>query len=163
MIDKNGYRINIGIVLTNSDNRLFWGRRRNQAHAWQFPQGGVRPRESLQQALYRELFEEIGLEPQHVTMLAMSKGWRVYHLPKKYRRYDSKPVCIGQRQRWFLLQLQAEDNMINLRSSSEPEFDDWKWVEFWHPVDEVVSFKRHVYQSVLEEFAEVLFNKTDMV
>jgi putative (di)nucleoside polyphosphate hydrolase len=87
----------------------------------------------------------------------------VYHLPKKYRRHDSKPVCIGQRQRWFLLQLQADEHMINLHRSPEPEFDDWQWVDFWYPVGEVVSFKRHVYQTVLDEFAKVLSYNTDMV
>jgi len=160
MIDKQGYRLNIGIVLANDQNKLFWGKRRGQANAWQFPQGGMQPNETYYSAMFRELYEELGLGPEDVEILSMSQRWRVYHLPKRYRRYDTKPLCIGQRQRWFLLRLKSDDHAINLNATEKPEFEDWAWVSYWQPVKKVIQFKRHVYRSVLKEFAEILFEES---
>jgi putative (di)nucleoside polyphosphate hydrolase len=76
-----------------------------------------------------------------------------YKLPKRLVRWDTKPVCIGQKQKWFLLQLMCNDADINMQRSSTPEFDGWRWVSFWYPVRQVVSFKRDVYRRVMKEFA----------
>ncbi len=152
MIDAEGYRANVGIVIINGRGQVFWARRFGQ-HSWQYPQGGVDKGESAEQTLYRELEEEVGLKPEHVEIIASTKHWLKYKLPKRLIRHDSKPVCIGQKQKWFLLRLVAPESAINLQASTHPEFDDWRWVSYWYPVRQVVSFKRDVYRKVMKEFA----------
>ena len=132
-----------------------WARRYGQ-HSWQFPQGGSNPGESPEQAMYRELFEEVGLSRKDVRILASTRNWLRYKLPKRLVRWDTKPVCIGQKQKWFLLQLVGNDSDINMQTSSTPEFDGWRWVSYWYPVRQVVSFKRDVYRRVMKEFASVV-------
>ena len=153
VIDSDGFRPNVGIILTNDQGQLLWARRVGGHDAWQFPQGGVDDGESAEEAMYRELYEEVGLKPEHVTILTSTRSWLRYRLPKRLVRQDSKPVCIGQKQKWFLLQLKSQDSAINLSSSGHPEFDDWRWVSYWYPVRQVVSFKRDVYRKVMKEFA----------
>ncbi len=152
MIDAEGYRANVGIVIINDRGQVFWARRFGQ-HSWQYPQGGVDNGENAEQTLYRELEEEVGLKPEHVEIVASTKHWLKYKLPKRLIRHDSKPVCIGQKQKWFLLRLIAPESAINLQASNHPEFDDWRWVSYWYPVRQVVSFKRDVYRKVMKEFA----------
>lgn len=110
MIDFDGYRPNVGIVICNSKGQVLWAKRYGQ-NSWQFPQGGINDNESAEQAMYRELFEEVGLSPKDVKILYISKHWLRYKLPKRLLRYDSKPVCIGQKQRWFLLQLVSDEKI----------------------------------------------------
>lgn len=157
MIDENGYRLNVGIILTNSVGQLFWGRRINQ-EAWQFPQGGIHDEEELLDALYRELNEEIGLSANEVSIIAESERWLSYRLPRRLVRSDTRPPCIGQRQKWFLLRLEGEDSCIKLDVSIKPEFDHWRWVSYWFPLYQVVAFKREVYRQALLEFAPKLMN-----
>ena len=152
MIDSDGFRANVGIIICNRFGQVMWARRFGQ-HSWQFPQGGVDDGESAEEAMYRELYEEVGLKPEHVQILASTRSWLRYRLPKRLIRQDSKPVCIGQKQKWFLLQLKSAENAIDLNASGHPEFDDWRWVSYWYPVRQVVSFKRDVYRKVMKEFA----------
>lgn len=166
MIDDDGYRPNVGIVICDKQGQVLWARRYGQ-HSWQFPQGGINPGETAEQAMYRELFEEVGLGRKDVRILASTRNWLRYKLPKRLVRWDTKPVCIGQKQKWFLLQLMCNDADINMQRSSTPEFDGWRWVSFWYPVRQVVSFKRDVYRRVMKEFSttimpmqEVSFPKT---
>ena len=156
MIDSEGYRPNVGIILCNKHRMLFWGRRVGQ-NAWQFPQGGIKEDETPEQAMYRELEEEVGLKPEHVEILGSTEDWLRYRLPKRYIRRNSRPVCIGQKQRWFLLRVLCEENDFCLDRSPTPEFDHWRWVKYWHPLREVVYFKRRVYSRALREFAPLLF------
>lgn len=158
MIDFDGYRPNVGIVICNNDGQVLWAKRYGQ-NSWQFPQGGINDNESAEQAMYRELFEEVGLSPKDVKILYVSKHWLRYKLPKRLLRYDTKPICIGQKQRWFLLQLVSDEKNINMQSSKSPEFDGWRWVSFWYPVRQVVSFKKEVYRKAMKEFATVLFDQ----
>ncbi|GAA4897173.1 RNA pyrophosphohydrolase [Ferrimonas pelagia] len=151
MIDNDGFRANVGIIICNRQGQVLWARRFGQ-HSWQFPQGGVNEGESPEQAMYRELYEEVGLKKEDVRILARSRSWLRYRLPKRLVRQDSKPVCIGQKQKWFLLQLQGSEARINLAACGHPEFDDWRWVSYWYPVRQVVSFKREVYRKILTEF-----------
>ncbi|WP_166422109.1 RNA pyrophosphohydrolase [Paraglaciecola sp. 20A4] len=152
MIDAEGFRANVGIVICNSLGQVFWARRYGQ-HSWQFPQGGIDEGETAEQTMYRELYEEVGLKPEQVKILAVTKNWLRYKLPKRLIRQGSAPVCIGQKQKWFLLQLTCKEQDVDLLQSGHPEFDDWRWVSFWYPVRNVVSFKREVYRRAMKEFA----------
>lgn len=156
MIDADGFRPNVGIILTNGAGKLFWARRVTRT-GWQFPQGGINASESAEDALYRELAEEVGLLPEHVEQLAVTREWVYYRLPRRYQRRGSKPLCIGQKQRWFLLRMLDCEDQVCFDSTSTPEFDDWRWVDYWHPLEDVIYFKREVYTRVLEEFAPVVF------
>lgn len=157
MIDENGFRLNVGIILTNSVGQLFWGRRINQ-EAWQFPQGGIHDNEPLHDALFRELYEEIGLSSKDVSIVAESERWLSYRLPRRLVRSDTRPACIGQKQKWFLLRLEGHDDAIKLDASIKPEFDHWRWVSYWFPLHQVVAFKREVYRQALLEFAPKLMH-----
>lgn len=161
MIDSDGYRPNVGIILTNRDGKLLWARRIRQ-DAWQFPQGGIRRRETPEEAMFRELGEEIGLEPHHVDVLGTTRGWLRYRLPERYIRRHQKPVCIGQKQVWFMLRLVGDERFVRLDLSETPEFDNWRWVDYWHPLKEVVSFKRSVYKKALKELAPLIFPDDEM-
>ena len=150
VIDTDGYRANVGIVICNQHGQVMWARRMGQ-DAWQFPQGGMAADERPVDAMYRELWEETGLESKHVSVLASTSSWLRYKLPKRLIRKNSEPLCIGQKQIWFLLQFEAEEGEFNLAVSSKPEFDHWKWVDYWHPIESVVFFKRRVYQCALAQ------------
>ncbi len=152
MIDENGYRANVGIILADGNGRVFWARRLGQ-NAWQFPQGGIRESETPEQAMYRELEEEIGLNADDVELIASTRQWLRYRIPKRMIRYGSEPLCIGQKQKWFLLRYLKEDSFIRLDLHPKPEFDHWQWVSYWYPMNEVVSFKRDVYRRALKELA----------
>lgn len=156
MIDPDGFRPNVGIILSNREGRLLWARRVGQ-DAWQFPQGGMRSDETPAEAMYRELAEEVGLYPEHVELMGATRGWLRYRLPRKYLRRSSRPLCIGQKQVWFMLRLLCDDTEVCLDTSVKPEFDNWRWVDYWQPIDEVVSFKRNVYRKALYELAPLLF------
>ncbi|HHF6698431.1 RNA pyrophosphohydrolase [Haemophilus influenzae] len=162
MIDFDGYRPNVGIVICNRKGQVLWAKRCGQ-NSWQFPQGGINDNESAEQAMYRELHEEVGLQPKDVRLLYVSKHWLRYKLPKRLLRYDSKPMCIGQKQRWFLLQLVSDEKNINMQTTKSLEFDGWRWVSFWYPVRQVVSFKRDVYRKVMKEFASILFTDNPLI
>ncbi len=156
MLDRDGFRPNVGIVLTNGLGQVLWARRVGGHDAWQFPQGGVNDGESLVDALYRELEEETGLRREHVKLLAQTQNWLRYRIPKKFRRYNSDPGFRGQKQHWFLLELVGQESDIAVTSGDKPEFDDWAWVSYWYPVGQVVAFKRSVYQRAMHELAPYL-------
>jgi putative (di)nucleoside polyphosphate hydrolase len=155
IVYENGYRLNIGIVLCNDDGRLFWARRVSH-DGWQFPQGGLQRSETLEQALYRELYEEVGLRPEHVEVLGCTNDWLYYDLPQHMRRAPRRKGFRGQKQKWFLLRFVGEESCIKLDCSGRPEFDEWRWVEFWDPLAQIVEFKRDVYQRALTEFEPLL-------
>ncbi len=159
MIDADGFRPNVGIILANDRGQLLWARRVGQ-EAWQFPQGGISSGESPEQALYRELHEEVGLTPEQVTVVASTRGWLRYRLPKRYIRKGQHPVCIGQKQKWFLLRMLADDQEVSFNNGERPEFDNWRWVSYWYPLSQVISFKREVYRSALKELVTPLANMT---
>jgi putative (di)nucleoside polyphosphate hydrolase len=160
VIDFDGFRPNVGIILSNSDARVLWARRVGQ-DAWQFPQGGIRTDETPCEAMYRELAEEVGLRPEHVELMGATRGWLRYRLPRQYIRRTSRPVCIGQKQVWFMLRLLGDDTEVCLHNTDKPEFDHWCWVDYWHPLNEVVAFKRNVYKRALKELAPLLFSEED--
>ena len=155
MIDGEGYRANVGIILANRQDQLLWACRVGRA-GWQFPQGGIDAHETPEQALYRELGEELGLGPQAVEIVGRTQGWLRYHLPERYQRRDT-PRCVGQKQVWFLLRLCGADAEVRLDASDNPEFEAWRWVDYWRPLDEIIFFKRRVYARALAELAPLLF------
>lgn len=151
MVDADGFRPNVGIIIFNDEGKLLWAKRAGQ-DAWQFPQGGIQENEKPEQAALRELYEEVGLEPEDVEIIASSNRWLPYRLPEQYIRQNSHPVCIGQKQKWFLLKLLSDTSKICFNQTDKPEFDHWRWVSYWDPLDQVISFKRDVYRIALEEF-----------
>ncbi len=153
VVDKDGFRSNIAIVISDGLGRVMFAKRLGQ-QAWQFPQGGVDKGESVEQALYRELYEEVGLEPSDVRIVQRSKKWLRYRIPVSMQRKNSIPLCIGQKQKWFFLELVGDSSKVRFDTSGTPEFDGWEWVNYWYPINSVVSFKRNVYRHALQEFSE---------
>ena len=155
MIDRNGYRSNVGIVLLNSKNEVFWGKRVKQ-DSWQFPQGGIKAGESPEQAMYRELTEEVGLHPWHVEIIGRTRDWLRYEVPDHFIKREIRGHYRGQKQIWFLLRMTGRDCDVNLRMTDHPEFDAWRWHNYWVPLDVVIEFKRDVYQRALQELSRFL-------
>ena len=155
MLDREGYRPNVGIILVNGRNEVFWGKRIRE-HAWQFPQGGIKRGESPQQAMYRELREETGLMPDHVRVIGRTREWLRYDVPAQWVRREMRSHYRGQKQIWFLIRMIGRDTDVDLRASGQPEFDAWRWNPYWVPLDSVIEFKREVYRLALEELSRFL-------
>ena len=149
-IKEKGYRLNVGIIVANSDGKLLYCKRKNSDN-WQFPQGGIDRNEDPFLAALRELYEEVGIQKDKVNLIKESENWYKYNLPKKYKKNnflwnDFK----GQKQKLFLFKL-IEEVMIDLNNENNPEFDEFDWVDYWKPLDEIVEFKREIYKKVLSE------------
>lgn len=155
MLDKDGYRPNVGIILLNARDEVFWGKRVRE-QSWQFPQGGIKRGESPEKAMYRELEEETGLKPEHVRIVGRTREWLRYEVPEQWVRRDWRGNYKGQKQIWYLLRLTGRDSDVDLRASGHPEFDAWRWHPYWIPLESVIEFKRGVYQSALEELSRFL-------
>lgn len=155
-IDRRGFRANVGIILSDNSRAVLVGGRLGQS-GWQFPQGGIQRDECPERAMYRELQEEIGLQPDDVQVMACTSSWLYYRLPRRFVRRDSRPLCIGQKQRWYLLRLVGDEAKVQLDTTDYPEFDRWRWVDFWRPVKDVIYFKRKVYMQALDALAPALF------
>jgi putative (di)nucleoside polyphosphate hydrolase len=155
-IDSEGYRANVGIVLIDANSRVLIAGRRGRS-GWQFPQGGIHAEEPPEAAMYRELREEVGLGPEDVELMGETSGWLRYRLPERFVRREKMPVCIGQKQRWFLLQLVSDVQRLCFDLTDDPEFDRCRWVDYWRPVKEVIYFKRSVYVRALNELGPFAF------
>ncbi|MGI4984914.1 MAG: RNA pyrophosphohydrolase [Janthinobacterium lividum] len=152
MLDREGFRPNVGIVLLNARNEVFWGKRLRE-HSWQFPQGGIKFGETPVQAMYRELHEEVGLKPEHVRVIGRTRDWLRYEVPDRFIRREIRGHYRGQKQIWFLLRMVGRDCDICLRATNHPEFDAWRWNSYWVPLDAVIEFKRDVYHLALTELS----------
>jgi putative (di)nucleoside polyphosphate hydrolase len=162
MLDEFGYRPNVGIILVNDLNQVFWGKRIRE-DAWQFPQGGIQDGEDPETAMYRELFEETGLKPEHVEIMARTQDWLHYSVPERWVRREWRGLYKGQKQIWFLLRMLGQDGDIQLKSGAEkPEFDDWIWHDFFVPLETVIEFKRDVYWLALQELSRYLFSPEEI-
>jgi putative (di)nucleoside polyphosphate hydrolase len=155
MLDREGFRPNVGIILLNANNEVWWGKRVRE-HSWQFPQGGIKYGETPEQAMYRELEEEIGLRQEHVKIVGRTRDWLRYEVPDHFIKREVRGHYRGQKQIWFLLRMVARDNDVNLRLTDHPEFDAWRWHNYWVPLDVVIEFKRDVYQRALQELSRFL-------
>jgi putative (di)nucleoside polyphosphate hydrolase len=160
MIDRDGYRPNVGIIICNSKNEVFWGKRVKE-HSWQFPQGGIKSGETPERAMYRELQEEVGLNEQHVQILGRTRDWLRYEVPDQWIRRDWRGNYKGQKQIWYLLRLVGRDWDVHLRGSEKPEFDAWRWNDYWVPLESVIEFKRDVYQQALNELSKYLHRRSN--
>ena len=152
MIDAEGYRANIAIVILNDKGQVFWCRRIGQ-DAWQFPQGGMSQGETPEESMYRELQEETGLLPHHVDILGHTRDWLRYDLPEHLVRRNSEPICVGQKQIWYLLRFRGMERDVDLQQSGHAEFDDWCWHDYWKTADQVIDFKKDVYRKALKELS----------
>ena len=149
------YRSNVGIMLINDEGHVFVGQRLdNNQNAWQMPQGGIDCDEDPQSAAYRELLEETGIEQENVKFLAKSSKWLLYDLPEDLipKLWDGK--YRGQKQRWFLFKFLGTNRDINI-FTEHPEFSNWKWMPKENLLEEIVPFKKSVYESVLREFERI--------
>ena len=155
MIDKEGYRPNVGIVILNDNKKVLWAKRVAE-DAWQFPQGGINEGESHEVAMYRELMEEVGLGQDHVEIVGKTKNWLRYDVPSHWLRGDGSNNYKGQKQIWFLLKFIGKDSDILLTNSKKPEFDSWRWDNYWSPLSQVIDFKREVYEKALTELSVFL-------
>ncbi len=156
VIDADGFRPNVGIIVANQAREVLWAKRVRQ-DAWQFPQGGIQHGESPEQAMARELHEELGLSLGDVEIIGCTEGWYSYRLPSQYVRRGRGRTCIGQRQKWFVLRLSAgAETRVRFDAGPQPEFEGWRWVDWWFPLTEVVEFKREVYHGALHELAPLL-------
>ncbi|MDR0247561.1 MAG: RNA pyrophosphohydrolase [Burkholderiales bacterium] len=158
MLDRDGYRPSIAIVIANARNQVFWGKRLRE-HSWQFPQGGIDLEEAPEEAMYRELWEEVGLSSQHVRILGRTRDWLRYHVPRQWVRREWRGNYRGQKQIWYLLRFVGRDSDINLRMTEKPEFDAWRWHHYQVPLDTVIEFKRDVYKSALQELERFLYQR----
>ena len=158
MLDRDGYRSNVGIIIVNQRNEVFWGKRVRE-HSWQFPQGGIKYGETPEQAMYRELHEETGLKAEHVRILGRTREWLRYDVPREWIRREIRGSYRGQKQIWFLLRLVGRDCDVQLRASERPEFDAWRWHAYWIPLETVIEFKREVYNLALHELSHLLFSR----
>jgi len=156
MLDREGFRPNVGIILLNTQNEVFVGKRIGE-HSWQFPQGGIKHGETPEQAMFRELQEEVGLLPEHVQIVGRTRDWLRYEVPDEYIRREIRGHYRGQKQIWFLLRMLGRDCDIRLRANEKPEFDAWRWSEYWAPLHLVIGFKRQVYQRALQELGRFIY------
>jgi putative (di)nucleoside polyphosphate hydrolase len=145
MVDKDGYRPNVGVIICNHCNEVLWARRCGH-DAWQFPQGGIKSNETVEQALFRELWEEVGLREADVEIMGRTREWLRYEIPKRYLRNSRNRSFRGQKQIWFLLRLVG---------------NDWRWIEYWAPVEQIINFKRDVYRQALSELEALLRRETE--
>jgi len=162
MLDEQGYRPNVGIILLNANRQVFWGKRVRE-HAWQFPQGGIKSGEDPEQAMFRELEEETGLKPHHVEVIGRTRDWLRYDVPDRWVRREWRGYYRGQKQIWFLLKMLGQDSDVRLKGDLEkPEFDAWRWHDFWVPLETVIEFKRGVYRSALDELSRYVFSENEL-
>ena len=156
MVDGDGFRPNVCMVVANGRGQVLFARRVGGYDAWQFPQGGIDADETPEDALYRELEEEVGLRRDCVELVARTKDWLRYRLPPQARRRNSHPDFVGQKQIWFLLRMLADDGQVRVDGGAKPEFDHWQWVSYWYPLSKAIDFKRETYRQALKELAPAM-------
>jgi putative (di)nucleoside polyphosphate hydrolase len=152
---KLPYRSNVGIMMVNKTGYIFVGQRLdNNQDAWQMPQGGIDAGEDPETAAYRELLEETGVNRQNVRFLASSSRWLSYDLPEDLIPTLWNGKFRGQKQKWFLFKFLGKDGDINI-ATEHPEFSEWKWISKENLLEEIVPFKKSVYENVLKEFKNI--------
>lgn len=149
--DKKQYRPCVGIALFNVDRKVFVGERIDTPGAWQMPQGGIDQEEDLEEAAFRELYEETGVKSAEILKIADESI--CYDLPPELlaRKMWSNNY-IGQEQTWIAMQFTGDESEINLNAHEPAEFSAWQWTELKQTLDLIVPFKRKVYEQIIEMF-----------
>ena len=149
-------RNGVGIILLNNRNQIFVGKRiDNPNNFWQMPQGGIDEGENNLDAALRELYEETSIK--NVSLIKEIEGTVSYNLPKNLLGIIWKGKFKGQTQKWFIMKFDGQDSEINLKTKN-PEFFEWKWIDVDKITDNVVDFKKEVYEKLKEEINKVLSN-----
>lgn len=147
--DDNLYRSNVACVILHNNNIFAAKRVNGEGNIWQMPQGGVGKGETLEDAILRELMEEIGTN--NIKILRQSKYNRYYKIPQHLIHQNWLGKYIGQKQRWFLAEFTGQDSDININTEI-PEFSEWKWLTTNDLIKQSVHFKRDIYRDVFAEF-----------
>jgi putative (di)nucleoside polyphosphate hydrolase len=147
------YRKNVGAIILNKNKEIFVGKRfgTQVKVSWQMPQGGIGENETEEDALFREMEEEIGILQNNFSILGKTQDHHYYTIPKKMRKSAWNNIYVGQRQRWFLLEFKGKDEDFNINTEF-PEFAEWKWLSAEDVIENAISFKREIYLKVLIEF-----------
>lgn len=157
------YRPNIGIILLNKEGNILLAERNGMPNIWQLPQGGIDEGETILDALYREIKEEIGINKDKFNIIATSPGWIYYKVPYWEELAKAKNRFRGQKQKWFLLEFLGDDADIKLDLYEEIEFSSWRWVSYWYPLTTTVDFKLDAYKaalgSLLPAYRNFMINK----
>ena len=148
------YRRCVGMMILNNIKEILVGRRLDHPSGfWQMPQGGIDENENPEEAVWREMMEEIGTNK--AKLLKISSQWINYDIPSEtLKTLPWGHKYIGQTQKWFAFQFTGEENDINV-GTVNPEFSEWKWTKINLIVDEIVPFKRDVYSTILKEFKDI--------
>ena len=149
------YRLGVGLVIFQSDKKIFTGRRLDNTSAWQMPQGGMDENEVPLETAYREMFEETGISKDKVSLVGITKKWYRYDLPSEIQSRFWGGKYRGQSQKWILFKFIGEDTDINI-STKMPEFCEWRWSSIDDLIEKIVPFKMELYKKVLEEFKHLL-------
>jgi len=151
MIAINSYRIGVGIILLNEEKKVFVGKRIDiKSEFWQMPQGGINKNEKMEDAAYRELYEETGIKKAKIIL--RSKKWFQYNIPLALKKKLWKGKYLGQKQKWYVMKFKGNERKdINL-NISKAEFCDWKWINLNELESLIVSFKKEMYKKILKEF-----------
>ncbi len=155
------YRPCVGVMLVNPEGKVFAGQRIDapklgtDATAWQMPQGGVDPGETVRDAALRELWEETGVTADLVDIEAEHPDWLPYDLPHDIVPKIWKARFRGQEQKWFLMRFKGSDAEVNIQTD-HPEFSQWRWIDPDEMIDRIVPFKRDIYRAVISEFRDKL-------
>ncbi len=149
-MNDSGYRLNVGLIVANKQGKVLLCKRKG-VNSWQFPQGGIDYAENSLKAAKRELLEEVGIRSKSIKLIESLDGWLKYDVPKKkLRKKIINRNFKGQKQKWFLFKLK-EDVEITFENDPDKEFDDFKWVSYWYPLNVIISFKEKVYREALNK------------
>ena len=149
-MNDSGYRLNVGLIVANKQGKVLLCKRKG-VNSWQFPQGGINYAENSLKAAKRELLEEVGIRSKSIKLIESLDDWLKYDVPrKKLRKKIINRNFKGQKQKWFLFMLK-EDVEITFENDPDNEFDDFKWVSYWYPLNVIISFKEKVYREALNK------------
>ncbi len=150
--DQRSYRPNVGIIVKNSDHKVFMGERFDNPYSWQFPQGGIDENEDFVAAAFRELQEETNITS--VKILAQANDWLYYDIPLHLANKFWGGIYRGQKQKWFLMEFTGDYSEIKLDVHHDIEFKQYRFFDIHQAPSLTVPFKQAIYQQLIKEFAQ---------